>query len=185
MLPYWAQISILYQLNYKNEKNLQFVFFNDGDDKPDNKKVIGETGGIYYSPSNGIDSLGRFMSMVTANGSGGDCEENNMEALIKGTTMAKPFKELVMIVDNNSPVKDIKLLKNFRRPVHIILCGATEGWIEPTYLQIAWKTRGTIHTIEEDITTLTRLSESQEIRIGGKRYRIMGGEFVMITDKKR
>ncbi len=180
MQPYYVQLSVWYQLHYKKEKNLQFIFFNDGDGKQDSEKKIGETGGIYYSPSKGIDSLGLLMSRICAKGDGGDCPENNMEAMIKGTKMAKQFKEIIAIVDNNSPVKDIKLLKEFTQPVHIILCGSSQGWILPDYLLIAWKTKGTIHTIEEDITSLARMSEGMEIKIGQYIYKIMGGEFVQI-----
>ena len=146
----------------------------------DSKKMPGKTGGIYYAPSKGVDSLFRLMNHVTSKGSGGDGPENNMEALIKGTKMASPFKELVMIVDNNSPVKDIELLKNFDIPVHIILCGARQ-WIMTDYLLIAWKTHGSIHTIDEDIKQIAVLSEGQSIIINGVTYKIMGGEFVRIS----
>ena len=183
MQPYAVQLSIWYQLNYKKEQNLQFVFFNDGDEKKDNEKIIGETGGIYYSPSKGIDSLSAFVSRVSSRGSGGDCPENNMEALIKGVNLAKPFKEIVSIVDNHAPVKDISLLSKFNQPVHIILCGAIDGWVLEDYLLIAWKTKGSIHTIEQDITNIAKMSEGQEIKIGKFNYRIMGGEFVRITKK--
>jgi hypothetical protein len=182
MDPYTAQVALWYRLNYLSDKNMQFVLFNDGDSKSDASKVIGKTGGIYYSPSKGVDSLDRFMSYVRARGSGGDCPENNMEALIQGVKMTKqPFKELVMIADNNAPVKDISLLPSFNMPVHIILCGA-DGRIEPDYLKVAWKTKGTIHTIEEDILNLSRLSEGQQIKIGGVTYKIMGGEFVNLSE---
>lgn len=115
MLKYSAQLSLWYQLNLQKEKNLQFVFFNDGDSLADEQKKIGETGGIYYTPAKGVDSLNYFVSRVASAGSGGDVAENNMEALIRGVKMAGPYKELVMIVDNRSPVKDIILLKNFHR----------------------------------------------------------------------
>jgi len=180
MGPYTAQLSLWYQLHCIKEKNLQFVFFNDGDEKPDNKKKIGETGGIYYSKSNGFDSLAKFVAKVSAAGSGGDCPENNMEALIKGVKMAAPYKELVMIVDNNAPVKDIELLKKFNMPVHIILCGVS-NFVMLDYLLIAWKTKGSIHTIEQDITKIASMMEGQDIKIDGITYRIMGGEFVRIT----
>ena len=179
MSPYAAQLSIWYQLHYQKEKNLQFVFFNDGDAKADQDKKIGETGGIYYSPSKGIQELSDLMNKVCSAGSGGDCPENNMEALIKGNKMAAPYKELVMIVDNKAPVKDIALLKNFNRPVHIILCGYDQ-YVKEDYLLIAWKTKGTIHTIEEDITNIASMSEGQEVIVKGHTYRIMGGEFVRI-----
>lgn len=181
MDPYAHQLSAWYQLNYKLETNLQFVFFNDGDSKSDAAKVIGSTGGIYYQPSKGIDSLVRLMATVRANGHGGDCPENNMEALIKGVKMAKPYKELVMIVDNNAPVKDIELLKSFNKPVHIILCGSQYGEVLLDYLLIAWKTKGTIHTIEEDISKIAGLSEGETIEIQGVTYKIMGGQFVRIS----
>ena len=89
--------------------------------------------------------------------------------------------DMTLIVDNNSPIKDIKLLDKFNLPVHVILCGATEGWILPDYLLLAWKTKGTIHTIEEDITSIAKMTEGQEIKIGASTYKIMGGEFVRIT----
>jgi hypothetical protein len=106
------------------------------------------------------------MANVSAKGNGGDCAENNMEALIKGTQMAAPFKELVMIVDNNAPVKDIELLKKFNIPVHIILCGVND-WVMPDYLNIAWKTKGSIHTIEQDIKKISLMGEGQDIVING------------------
>jgi|GEM_PF-732382 len=180
MDPYVAQVALWYRLQLLRGKSLQFVFFNDGDDLPDNRKKIGETGGVHYIRSKAVDSLDRFMSRVQALGTGGDCPENNMEALLKGVKMAAPFKELVMIADNNAPVKDITLLSSFNLPVHIIICGGEGGNVHPDYLKIAWKTKGSIHTVEEDITTLARLSEGQQIVIGGTLYRIMGGEFVEV-----
>lgn len=180
MQPYASQLTLWYNLHYKKEKNLQFVFFNDGDQKPDNQKKIGETGGIYYSKSYGIDSLFNFAAKVSSSGNGGDCAENNMEALIKGVKMAGQFKELVMIVDNKAPVKDIELLKKFNIPVHIILCGLNEQ-LMLDYLLIAWKTKGSIHTIEGDITKIASMMEGEEITIKGIKYKIMGGEFVRIT----
>lgn len=181
MLPYTAQLSVWYQLRSRHEKRLQFVFFNDGDGLQDAEKVIGRTGGIYYMPDKGLDSLRNLIAKVSARGSGGDCPENNMEALITGSGLAKPFKSLVMIADNNAPVKDIALLSRFKTPVHIILCGVANGEVHTDYLNIARKTGGSVHTIEEDITGLAQISEGQELNIGGFRYRIMGGNFVLLN----
>ena len=95
--------------------------------------------------------------------------------------MAKPFNEAIAIVDNNAPVRDIALLSKFNQPIHIILCGANDGWVLEDYLLIAWKSKGSIHTIEQDITSIAKMSEGQEIKIGNSIYRIMGGEFVRIN----
>ena len=179
MMPYAYQLSLWYQLNVAKEKNLQFVFFNDGDSKLDSQKKIGATKGIYYQKSKGLDSLTALMNYVQLKGYGGDCPENNMEALIKGVKQATPYKELVMIADNYAPVKDIELLKNFNKPVHVVLCGASEN-VLADYLLIAWKTKGSIHTIEEDIDNIANMMEGQSIKINGITYKIMGGEFVKI-----
>jgi hypothetical protein len=181
MNPYVAQVAMWYRLSILQKNKIQFVFFNDGDDIDDDLKKIGATGGIYYTASTNIDSLDRFVSRVQARGCGGDAPENNMEALIKGVKMATPFKELVLIADNNAPVKDIRLLPSFHVPVHIIVCGSDYSAVLPDYLKVAWKTKGSVHTVEEDIVSLARLSEGQEITIGGKAYKIMGGEFIQLT----
>lgn len=180
MNPYASQLAAWYQLNLKKEENLQFVFFNDGDSKDDAMKIIGSTGGIYYQKANGLVPLIGIMAEVRAKGNGGDCAENNMEALIKGVEMANPYKELVMIADNNAPVKDIEMLKNFKRPVHIIICGH-RGWVHEDYLNIALHTKGSVHTMEEDIERIAKMSEGEEIIIGDSTYKIMGGKFVLVT----
>lgn len=180
MDPYAAQLAAWYELNYRKEKNLQFVFFNDGDNKSDDNKIIGKTGGIYYQSAQGLDSLTSLMGKVRVRGDGGDCAENNMEALIKGKRMSNPYKELVMIVDNNAPVKDLILLKDFKEPIHIILCGAIDNAVLLDYLLIAWKNHGSIHTIEEDIYKIAKLSEGERITISGKNYKIMGGQFYLM-----
>ena len=103
-----------------------------------------------------------------------------MEALIKGTKAAHPYKELVMIADNYAPVKDISLLESFNVPVRIILCGVNDE-IEPDYLRIAYKTKGSVHTMEEDILSIGKLLDGQEIKIGKNTYRLMKGKFVLIV----
>ena len=181
MNPYAGQLSAWYQLHHAAEPNLQFVFFNDGDAKSDSEKKIGSTGGIYHQKATTVEALMDLMTRVRSAGNGGDCPENNMEALIKGVSQAAPFKELVMIVDNNAPVKDIELLKEFNEPVHVILCGYN-GAVLVDYLEIAWKTGGSIHTIEQDITKIAKMSEGQTLTVGGIDYKIMGGKFVTIYD---
>ncbi|WP_375242308.1 MAP7 domain-containing protein [Lacinutrix sp.] len=180
MSPYVAELSVWYNLNLLVEKNLQFVFFNDGDNKEDEEKNIGETGGVYYTSSRNISELNGLVSKVSASGSGGDCEENDLEALIKGTKLAKPFDHLVLIADSNSPVRDLELLSNLTTPVHVILCGY-EDFILNDYLKIAWKTKGSIHTIEEDIVNIYRMLEGQNITIDSKTYKLMGGDFIKLN----
>ncbi|MEO5641851.1 MAG: hypothetical protein ABIQ40_11960 [Bacteroidia bacterium] len=181
MSPYMAQLQGWFKLNSSLNPTAQFVFFNDGDDKSDASKVIGNTGGIYYTPTLPVDQLLSFMSMAAGKGSGGDTPENNMEALIKGTKMAKkPFTDIVMIADNNAPVKDISLLGTFNKPVHIIVCGSNGSNIHPDYLSIAWKTKGSIHTADADYNDIGNLRDGETIKIGASAYRLMKGEFIKL-----
>lgn len=179
MEPYIAELSIWYKLNLLTEKNLQFTFFNDGDNIDDNLKKIGETGGIYNNKVKDIESLNNLIAKITASGSGGDCEENDVEALIKATQTASPFNQLVLIADSNSPVRDIQLINKLSHPVHIILCGFDDYLLED-YLKIAWKTKGSIHTIEEDIFNIAQIGEGQTITINSITYKIIAGEFIRL-----
>lgn len=181
MSPYMAQLQGWFKINAPKNPTAQFVFFNDGDNKSDASKVIGNTGGIYYTPSVPVDQLLNFMSMAAAKGGGGDGPENNMEALIKGTKMAtKPFTDIVMIADNNAPVKDISLLGSFNKPVHIIVCGGSGNFVHPDYLLIAWKTKGSIHTADADYNNIGNLKDGETIKIGMSDYRLMKGEFIRL-----
>jgi hypothetical protein len=178
MYAFSAQLLWWFKLNYATEKNLQIVLFNDGDGKDEKDKTMGATGGIHYSIPSSFDSLDNFMTHVQSLGYGGELPENNMEALMKGVAGAKPFKELIMIADNRSPVRDIQLLANLKVPVRIVVCGSHRGSISPDYLKIAWKTKGSVHTMERDLVSLARMSEGQSVEIDGATYRIMGGEFI-------
>ena len=101
-----------------------------------------------------------------------------MEALIKGTAEASTFGDLIMIADNGAPIKDISLLKGFKIPVHIIVCGSYDGEIHPDYLKVARKTKGSVHTMEDDLKNLAAIAEGGHIEVGGTKYYLMGGEFV-------
>jgi hypothetical protein len=181
MSGYMAQLQGWFKVNAPQNPTAQFVFFNDGDNKSDASKVIGNTGGIYYTPSVPVDQLLSFMSMAASKGYGGDGPENNMEALIKGTKMAtKPYTDIVMIADNNAPVKDISLLGSFTKPVHIIVCGCNGSIVHPDYLAIAWKTKGSIHTENADYNDIGNLKDGETIKIGLSVYRLMKGEFIRL-----
>jgi hypothetical protein len=45
---------------------------------------------------------------------------------------------------------------------------------------MAWESKGSIHTIEEDITKIAAMSEGQIINIANNSYKIMGGDFILM-----
>ena len=82
-----------------------------------------------------------------------------------------------MIADNASPVSDMILLDQIKRPVHIILCGMHET-INPDYLTIAHATGGSVHMMNEDVD-LKSIPEGEKLIIAGHEYRMLGGRFVL------
>ena len=171
MYKYGAQAVLWHTLNFETSGIRNFVFFNDGDDMPDERKQIGKTGGIYFAQAKNVERLINTFYLVGKRGKGGDLPENDVEAMIKGMNRFEDFDELVLIADNNSCMRDFRLLVNLDVKVNVIVCGA-EGGINPQYVNLAYYTGGTIHTIEEDISHLSKMVKRKELRIKNIDYKL-------------
>ncbi len=181
MSPYTAQLAVWFKLRENLSDVNQFLFFNDGDNTPNEKKIIGKTGGFYACDAeNGFDQMYATLKKAMSRGNGGDVAENDVEALLHGIKTCPDCDEVILIADNFAPVKDIRLLHEISRPVRIVLCGAEHGIINSDYLEIARKTGGSIHTMEFDITNLIHLNEGEKIVLGKREYVISRGKFVVV-----
>ena len=114
------------------------------------------------------------------NGGGGDCKENDLEAILDVLKINEECKEIILIADNWAPVKDIELLKQINIPIRVICCGTSLG-INVEYLNIARATGGSVHLMEKDLTELSTMNEGKSISIAGITYQIKNGEFVRLT----
>jgi hypothetical protein len=179
MSPYSAQLFIWHKLNMDKKRVQHFVFFNDGDMTPDEKKITGKTGGIYFSNADNFDALEKVAFKCMYGGGGGDSPENDVEALLKAIDKYPESKDIILIADNWANMRDYSLLTKVNRPIKIILCGTQFG-INKQYLDLARQTKGSIHTIEQDITHLMDLKEGQEIKIGKRRFKILKGQFIEV-----
>lgn len=177
MYPYAKQINTWLKLYLtKDTSQPIFVFFNDGNNKIDAEKKIGATGGIYSCKAKTCDDLVNTMKMTIKNGEGGDSPENVVEALLSGIKKVNKPDNVILIADNWAKVRDINLLPRIKVPVRVILCGVFEGMeINADYLNIAYKTKGSIHTIEEDITELIYQTSEKSFNINGFNYIIKNG----------
>jgi len=184
MYPYTAQLLKWLQLNLTDKQTKYFVFFNDGDDKDDDKKIIGHTGGIYSVATNSYDEVEKTVTTAMRNGSGGDLPENNIEALLASDKVCKSCDSIVMIVDNWAPIKDMSLLTSYHKPVKVVICGVFDK-INIDYLKLARDTKGSIHLMEEDIYALAELKEGQTIKIHGITYKLVDGNFVNEAEYKK
>ncbi len=119
------------------------------------------------------------MNLAMRNGSGGDCPENNIEAVIEGLNQNTNCKAVIMIADNYATPRDLKLLNSITVPIRLVLCGAYDV-VNTDYLNMIRRNKGSLHTIEKDIFELSTLTNEQEISINGKRYKVQNNKFIAI-----
>lgn len=180
MMPYIGSLLIWYKLHNKDNRVNHYLFFNDGDTLPDNKKKTGATGGLYSGKTHHFDTLLNIAKITISNGFGGDAQENDVEALLKAQEECPDCENLVLIADNMAPMRDLALAGKIKKPVKVILCGTQYG-INLAFLQLAYITKGSVHTIEQDITRLVNMREGDEIMIGNEIFRIRDGQFQRIN----
>ena len=179
MWPYTAQVVMWSKLTTKQDGARDWVFFNDGDMKPDRMKKIGSTGGIYSTKTGEYEKVKDLATKTMMAGGGGDCPENNIEALLIAQER-NPRSELVMVADNWAPIKDKVLMHKIESPVHVILCGVW-GAVNMDYLDLARKTGGTLHTMETDLLRLAELNEGERFDLDGQRFIIRGGRIERLS----
>lgn len=156
MYAFGGEVMKWHLLNFEKSGIQRFVLFNDGDKKQTIDKKLGETGGIYSQEATNIDQLILLFELVMNNGQGGDRPENDLEAIIEGLKLDKKIKQVVLIADNRSCVRDMELIDKIKVPVKIILCGYTDLMgANPHYVELAATTGGSIHTAEQDISDLS------------------------------
>jgi hypothetical protein len=182
MSPYVAQVLLWFRLNDSEERAKHFLFFNDGNKTPDAKKKVGRTGGLYASPATNFKEIEALAYQTMNNGDGGDWPENDMEALLTGMKQCPECEDIILIADNNAAIRDWRMMQLVKKPIRVILCGV-EDFINPQYLNLVKTSKGSLHTIEDDLTTLINMKEGQTIVLYEKTYRVQKGKFVIIRER--
>jgi hypothetical protein len=178
MYPYIKELLIWVYVTNLEQDNAEFLFFNDGDQTPDGAKTIGKTGGFYSCKNGASDMVIDTIVSGMSKGNGGDCPENNIEAILAIQKKQPKVKEIVMVADNWAPIKDKELIKKVNKPIRIILCGVNGNSIHPDYLNLALQTGGSVHTIEKDIENLKDVKKGEVIKVLQKNYRLTEHGFV-------
>lgn len=182
MLPYIEQVKYWYSLNYAQDSTMEFYLFNDGNGMSSARKEIGKTGGIYECKACTINELERLIETARKAGNGGDSQENDLEAILYALKYTDGYDELVLVADNMSYARDMIMIGKIGVPVRIILCG-TSRFVNEQYLDIAYRTGGSVHTIEEEISDLSDMIEGKMITVSGYQYRFTKGRFFRMTKK--
>ncbi len=162
MFPYIGQLLVWFKKNFEGEKVKYYALFNDGDNLPDNKKVIGNTGGVHPFEAKDYKKFKKDLEEVRKLGEGGDDPENDIEALLKAIAAYRDYQDIVLMADD-SDIRDMSLLKRLRKPVHVVLCGTKRG-INPQYIKLAIHTKGSIHTANNDVY-IKSLKEGDEVTL--------------------
>lgn len=177
MTPYSTQILLWLKFRPEVLEQGRFVFFNDGDAKPDMLKRTGSTGGIHFAPYRDFDSVKTTMAETMLAGTGGDIPENNIEAVLETLKRWPDTDTVLLIADNDAAVKDISLLPRVNKPVSVMVCGGGEK-INRDYIDIARATGGRLFVMNTEIDNLKKLQNGTELSLGGKKYEYRKGELV-------
>lgn len=178
MYPYISQILVWLQLYSLNSLSYQYAFFNDGNNRADEKKRIGKTGGVYFQQCFHYEQVKELIKIAMQNGTGGDFPENVAEALLSTERQFPKASCNMLIADNWAAIRDKELIGQLKKPVMVILCGVRNNDINIDYLNLALKTKGSVHLIEQDIKNLAELKEGEVLTIGRKNYKLVNGEFI-------
>lgn len=182
MDPYIDETLLWFGLNLVNAELKKYLFFNDGDlILRVEDKEMGKTGGFHYVIKNSFESIIDTIKITRSLSPrcSIDGPENDIEALISAQKLMKKGSELILIADNYAPVRDIELLSQVKYPVRIILCGVVDK-INEDFLEIAYKTKGSIHTIEEDLMNISKEVNGSEVKIKNNVYKISDGRFIWL-----
>ena len=149
MYPYAGQVMRWHRMNMDRKLVAHMVLFNDGDDsrRGGAPKPMGAAGGMYHPDPNNLDDFLDKVKVAIDNGDGGESEENDVEALIEAQSKYPETTDIVLVADN-SGVRDMTLMAKLNRRVHVVL--VNNGWVKD-YVKIAYATRGTVTTSNESL----------------------------------
>ncbi len=174
---------LLWHLERSKTSGIQAItLFNDGDRKKSRKKVLGYTGGIYSDELRSISKTIRLFNKVKKKGNGGDSPENDIEALAQASRTFPEQEVLILVADNRSCIRDFILVDCVNRPVHIILNDTRRG-INHQYINLAWKTGGSLHWDDQDIYNLDSLIGADSLVFDGQRFILAPDGWVVPADR--
>ncbi|GAB3943240.1 hypothetical protein GCM10028805_09160 [Spirosoma harenae] len=175
MYPYTTQIFAWLKKQTRNPAIKGIVFFTDCDSLGHQTRPNGPAGQMFITRERkGIDVLPVLLAAARNTVQNKDDAENDIEALLAAQNSFPEARHLILVADNISTVKDMPLLNQVRKPVHVVLCGTTGSdtirAFQTDYYTIASQTNGSLHTLEDDLIP-TALTRNTTLRVGSRYYR--------------
>ena len=180
MFPYTTQVFDWMMENTDNTSIKGIVFFTDCDSL--GNQTRGKLPGKIFSVRKKDELLlwDTMFAAINNTENNKDKPENNIEALLYAQKHFPDADEFVMIADNSSEVKDMRSLSKIKKKVHVILCGETfqkNYAFQSDFIEIAKKTKGSVHTVEDDIENVSKVKEMSVVRVGNVYFRFHKGKF--------
>ena len=140
-------------------------------------------GGIYsVRSSEGIAKVLATLNTAKLNGNGGDIPENDIEAILYTIATCPTCQNIIHIADNAATPRDLILLNRATKPIKVIICKLVPGSsVNPKLLDVAYRTGGSLHTLDSDIETLGSMKVGDTIQVGTGTYRLDATGFVRIA----
>jgi uncharacterized protein (DUF2267 family) len=175
-------VQLLSFFSHEPNKFRQFTFYNYGDKKENSLKILGETGGIYTTETIFKDNVfNSYCEAVTARNLDAIYESNEIEVL-KSVIQKNPNQnDIVLIADITSTIKDMILIDEITKPIHIIACPSKEP-IKTDYLNLIYHSKGSLHTLDKDYLTIYKIRNGESVTIGKWRYKLSDNKFVLINN---
>jgi hypothetical protein len=177
MAPYNVQLLIWAKLNERLKTFKQFVFFNDNDEKSNDQSIKLDTVGIWSIESFKAEKV---QDKILSSMEKGGHMENDLEAIFYATKMyPNNIKNIILIADNWEDPCDMQLLgklKELKIPIRVVICGVNKV-LNTKYLDIAYATNGSVHTMEEDLTEMGKMNDGKIFKICGMKFKLFNSRF--------
>jgi hypothetical protein len=190
MYPYSTQLFAWFRKNARHPSVKALVFFTDCDSLGRQTQPGGPAGQMFVTRSSDAKlSLPVMIDAARNTMNNGDEAENDLEALLFAQRTFPDASHLILLADNSSPVKDMTLLNQIHKPVHVVLCGTTnriDQAFQPEYLTLTKHTSGSLHTLEDDLNP-KKMDSDTWMRVGEKyyRYNVRKGKFGVTGHRQR
>lgn len=175
MGPYAAQLYAWFRRSGRNPNVLGTVFYTDCDSLGHETRPGGLPGTFFVTRECDVRLAWPTILAAARNTVHNELDpENVVEALRYAQRTFPQADHLVLLTDNSSGVKDMQLLTKLAKPVHVIACGVAATETEPFgagQYQIALKTGGSVHTLEDDLSQPGQVANNTFVRLGPHYYR--------------
>ncbi len=181
MYQYLDELMVWNYSDEQEQNNNSYWLFNGFQNNSKPSGLGNDRRGIFYVPNNDVAGFCNTVDKIVNFNCGGNRLENVVEALILGAKDKSPEEELLFIADNYSDVSDLNKLRELHVPVRVLLT-ASEYGVNEHYLEIAYRTGGSVHTIHEDIPSrhLQALKDGEQLQVGKYRYQFFKGRFMKV-----